>query len=293
MPWGRWFWVAASAQEELTQTRAAGAFLSPGSAGVNVGIALIMVGVFLVHRGRKWHRLAALALAVFFAGTVVVSGSRSAFLGLGMAVVLFILLSRRRLTFLAILLVAVPLVFLLPGLQDALQHVLSKTSAQMGAEGGLLAGSGRLDAAIAAVKHAFGPWTFVSGCGRSYYASAGWYAHNSLLSIVLPYGLAGLVWFVLYFVGMARRGRFLARYASSPFARVFGAGVGWVVVTSIFSSLTADNPLNTIWFYGFMWMGAMTAALTRLQREEAYAAAAEPPEYAEHEEAGAAYGLPY
>lgn len=267
VPWAKWFYVVASEEQEILRFRACGAFISPGAAGYNLGLATILVGHFVVHRGAAVTRALSLGACVLLLGTMIAAGSRTAFVSMAAVMMTMLVLSRHRFLVAGCILLAVVTFAALPSYRAAVNQMISRTTEQSSSEQGLVGGSGRGRAIISALKSA-GPEILFAGMGETQFAARGWYAHNGFVSFFVAFGLIGLTWllFMFYFIWSdSRRVRMLDQ---SPFAEAFTDSAPRWILFSCLSCLTSDPTLNVFWQFQLFWMGAMMCGLSRVQEAD-------------------------
>ena len=263
MDWAQWFFVIMTEEEALTRYRAAGSFLTPDGLGINVAIALIIIGQFIVYRSKRTTKIAALLFCVLFLGALIGSGSRTGALSVVVTVLVMIMFWKRRVPVLACFVLAMIVFLSLPTYRAAVYDMLERTTSQSQVEGGILVGSGRLNNMISCFKTDGGPWTLFCGSGLTHFSLRGGYAHNAVVSTLIVRGLFGLVWYVAFFRRIFKQSFFLKRHAPSGVAHNFSVGVLWALMATFVASLTSDPPLNPFWQIGILWIGAMQAAMMR------------------------------
>ena len=84
------------------------------------------------------------------------------------------------------------------------------------------------------------------------------------MDVLLIHGLIGVIWFFVLIKRMLQNLSFLKNYSQSEFARNISRGMGWALVTVIFTSMTADPPMGTFWKYTIFWMAVSLTALLRI-----------------------------
>ncbi|MEM9368872.1 MAG: O-antigen ligase family protein, partial [Planctomycetota bacterium] len=276
LPGADWFYVLKSEEQEILRYRATGPFMGPGSAGTNLGMATILLGHFVASRVSAWIRLASLGCCVVTFGTMIASGSRSAFFAFGMVALTMILLSRHRLIVIICLALAGAMFMSLPTYRSAVTDMLERTTAQLDTENVESGGTGRQANIIYSMRSSGGPQTLLFGVGETQFAARGAYAHNGYLSWLLSFGLVGLIWLGYWTSQMMLRCRKALATKPDGFVDGFCTAVPWIIVFLVFANLTFDCTLNTFWQFQILFLGAICFQIPSLLKTDSQKAGYRP-----------------
>ncbi len=258
----------------------------PNSMGASVDYALPFLYPMWTLAAKRWQRLAIVGAFVLGATCVLLTGSRSSFVGLAALVLVGIVLSRYRWRVLPLLLLAAPIIWM--SLRGDLQNrYMSLIDPSKGVGFAQASAEGRTKSFLDGMQSFAANPLFGAGLG-SYYAKTGFYTHNVYNEAMGELGFPGL----LILIGFAwafgadffeaRRLRGDSLDVDEVFLyRVCVAATGTCLML-FFLGWGMHNLMRCNW----LWCGAFSGAAVQFLRQRAWASATDQEDvlYAAHQE---------
>ncbi|WP_322549065.1 O-antigen ligase family protein [Flavobacterium psychraquaticum] len=227
--------------------RAYGAYLSPISAGVFLLNTFVIVNTTMLYINfKRWTSTFLYCILFLIIICIFMTASRTALLGLFIYLLLIALKSKNRIKILIIFLIAGVFIYYSGIIDVYLDNILLRNERESEISNNLLEGSGRIDTFFNSLKLYLDWRTLFFGVGPSEYSEGDdlySFAHNGFLSLILCYGLLGVICFLnlLSFI--------YSKIATNTVSKkIF---IDYISVNAV-CFITSDGPVTYFWIVNFI-----------------------------------------
>lgn len=227
--------------------RAYGAYLSPISAGVFLLNTFVIINTTMLYINFKnWVTTLLYSILILTIICMVMTASRTALFGLVLYLLLIALRSKQRIKILIIFLLAGVFIYYSGIIDVYLENILLRNERESEISDNMLEGSGRIDTFFNSLKLYLDWRTLFFGVGPSEYSKGDdlySFAHNGFLSLILCYGLLGLICFykLLSFI--------FSKIPKNAFSKnIF---IHYISINAV-CFITSDGPVTYFWIVNFI-----------------------------------------
>jgi O-antigen ligase len=254
----------------------------PNTLGLTLVCTLPLDLLLMAKDNAKWIRLLGLVVCVVSIVTVIVTGSRTSFFGmLFMVLLLFIADWKRKLKFLPILLVALPLLWLaVPQQYKARYETVDNLKSDDSYQNRVLSWQGGVQMFLHNPITGVGPDNYTDANGSKYWPGKGqkhWLnAHSLYFKLLGELGLLGVITFFGYLFQLFRLNHRLTELLKdrgvSRMLQKYPLHCQMCLCLLLFAGYSQHNTYRSQWFI----FGAISAAVACLQTEKTSAAVLAP-----------------
>ena len=252
----QWFFIL---QEGRTHYQAVGSFMGPDGVGINLVLPLFLSLSLSVLPGRTALRLLVIILSTIFIGVLLLSNSRSGWLGTIIGFLVMVPTAKRK--HIIILIAGVVLVgfilFFGAYWSDIIERAVGVTFTEQGFES-----HGRFELWLKMLKNPYPAQLFF---GRGWQATY-WYfdgtvtPHNVYFDITYLLGLGGTIFFVFLFTRYFRTSSWLRKNDPDPLFQMCGQGLWLGMIAILGTGITAEPFWEVFSRYGlFFWLSWLWA----------------------------------
>lgn len=256
VPGAQWFYILQEGREHY---RAAGSFMTPDGVGINLVLPIFIAISLATLQGRVVLRSLSITICVIYAGVVLLSITRTGWLGLIIGVIAMSITAKRK--HILILTVGVAIVGFALFFGAYWSGIIEKTITHTFTEQGFES-HGRFELWLTILKN---PYPAQLLFGRGWHATELYFEgtvtpHNVYFDITYLLGLGGTIFFVFLFTRYFRTSGWLRKNDPDPLFQMCGQGLWLGMIALLGAGITADPFWETFSRFGlFFWLSWLWA----------------------------------
>jgi hypothetical protein len=254
--------------DEKVHFRAYGPFLSPSTIGITLQLPLFIAITGITIQGNNFYKLLCSAITGIFGLTLLLSGSRTGWLGVAIAFIPLFFTIKRRIVLIVLGSIVILVLLYIVGSEEinkVIEVNVERTQYGVGAHG-----AGRFELWRVYVNN---PYFAMLLAGRGIIANQAMgfdTPHNGYFDVIFLFGLAGIIFFTVAFWKIVKASRYIAKYDYDAIFNRVGQGIFIALFGWLGAALTSDPPLDIFWRYTFFFtLGILLSRLDYIQNRTA------------------------
>lgn len=230
--------------------RAYGAYLSPISAGIFILNMITFILAVIVSKVVTTSKIQIYLyiLLVVSVLALISTASRTALVGFAVMLLCVILFTKNKFKYLVAIGIVSVIVYQFDSVQFYIENITIRTEGEAGGGQSALEGSGRIDTFIHSMQLFFNERIFLFGVGPTEYNLGDGtnfsYAHNGYLSILLCYGLSGML---LFIVSIKKLINVIINPASNYWSSFLRIYISFFIISNAVTFISSDGPVTYFW----------------------------------------------
>jgi hypothetical protein len=254
--------------DEKVHFRAYGPFLSPSTIGITLQLPLFIAITGITIQGNNFYKLLCSAITGIFGLTLLLSGSRTGWLGVAIAFIPLFFTIKRRIVLIVLGSIVILVLLYIVGSEEinkVIEVNVERTQYGVGAHG-----AGRFELWRVYVNN---PYFAMLLAGRGIIANQAMgfdTPHNGYFDVIFLFGLAGIIFFTVAFWKIVKASRYIAKYDYDAIFNRVGQGIFIALFGWLGAALTSDPPFDIFWRYTFFFtLGILLSRLDYIQNRTA------------------------